>query len=108
MIDDFAKKSLMRPVRGTQINDRQYKPLICKVSENDTFRLPQLNIGSQKAAIRLFVTLSMTDEFIKSPSISSASVRTEVGAAPAPAAWDGFTSLPRQWLKEIFYEVISD
>jgi hypothetical protein len=29
-----------------------------KESENDIFRFPQINIGSQKAAIRLFATLS--------------------------------------------------
>jgi len=61
-IDDFWKNSSMRPVWGAQINDGLYeslgKSLICKGSENDTFRFPQINIGSQKAAIRLFATLS--------------------------------------------------
>jgi hypothetical protein len=48
----------MRPVMGAQINDLQRKLLICEESENDTFRFPQINVGSQKAAIRLFATLS--------------------------------------------------
>jgi hypothetical protein len=62
----------MRPVWGAQINDRQCKSLICKESENDTFRFPQINIGSQKAAIRPFATLSiLNDDYFKQQMMCS-------------------------------------
>ncbi len=35
-----SQKVINAPGRGAQINDRQCKSLICKESENDTFRFP--------------------------------------------------------------------
>ena len=34
------QKVIIAPGVGAQINDRQYKSLICEESENDTFRFP--------------------------------------------------------------------
>jgi hypothetical protein len=67
-VSHFASFSKFRhqrvPCGGAQINDQQGKSLICEESGNDTFRFPQLNIESQKAAIRLFATLSVDDSAI--------------------------------------------
>jgi len=54
----LRKKSSMRPMWGAQINDMECKSLICKESENDTFRFPQRNYEFQKVTPGLFATLS--------------------------------------------------
>jgi len=43
---------------GAQINDLQRNLLICKESENDTFRFPQKKYEFQKVTPGLFTTLS--------------------------------------------------
>ncbi len=54
---------------GARINDLQRKSFICKESENDTYRFPQINIGSQKAAIKLFATLSEPNALVTRTSL---------------------------------------
>jgi hypothetical protein len=72
----------MRPGWGAQINGLQRKSLICKESENDTFRFP----WSKKATNGLFTTHHyQTNERFFSFRILPSSLRV-MTRAPATAA----------------------